>query len=233
VLFTDRYQSVKGLTHVAVAAISLLAVVEPGRLAEAPAARLRELRDRAEAAERELPRIVGEASLVATNRRLLAATVALIDEALAHGAPGDERLRAYGVATRPHLGANLAEASRVYLEALDAGVLEMERTVGPRAWADVVVVVATAHQARAREVSVQYFERLLGEHMGEGALGERRLIVTEGPLERAPPRTLVAAHLVDQRLSRLLFDDPYFLQSDVVGKVAAEHLDRLLRAHGH
>ena len=123
---------------------------------------------------------------------------------------------------------NLPERQRgVLLGALDAAAREIKAQVGAEAWSKLVTVVTTAHQARAREVSIQYFERALGEHLTEGALGEQRLVVLEGAAQKAMPESVMTAHLVDQRLSSLLFDDPLFLQSDVLGKYAGPHLDRL------
>ena len=99
--------------------------------------------------------------------------------------------------------------------------------VGAEAWPKVVAVISTSHQARAREVTVQYFERLLGDHLTEGALGEQRLVMLEGAGQKGTAESVMTGHLVDQRLSALLFDDPLFLQSDVLGKFAGRHLDRM------
>ena len=83
-------------------------------------------------------------------------------------------------------------------------------------------------KSRAQEVSVQYFEHLFHEHASEGALGESRIVVIEsiGPNDGATQA--MASDMYDQRLSVLLFDDPPFLQGDVLGKNAEATIARLL-----
>ncbi|MEO5726130.1 MAG: hypothetical protein ABI134_12380, partial [Byssovorax sp.] len=55
----------------------------------------------------------------------------------------------------------------------------------------------------------------------------QRLVVLEGTMSKTTAEAIMTAHLVDQRLAYLLFDDPLFLQSDVLGKSAGGHLDKL------
>jgi hypothetical protein len=171
------------------------------------------------------PRVGAE--MVAAEHRLLDATSELIDDVLAHGRPNDERLHAFGKAIRADVDANLAVVSGLLLGNLDSAVREMKAEVGAEAWAALVAVIVTSRQARAREVTVQYFERLLGDRLTEGALSEQRLVVLEGSAKEPTVESTMAAHLVDQRLSSLLFDDPLFLQSDLLGKSAGAHLDKM------
>src|SRR5262249_47819269 len=87
----------------------------------------------------------------------------------------------------------------------------------PRAWDSVLVLAVSVHQARARELGVQYFERLLAEPVGEGARNERRLGVCESVFAGAGQDGLLALHLVDQAASADVFGDPLRLQWDALG----------------
>jgi hypothetical protein len=71
------------------------------------------------------------------------------------------------------------------------------------------------HQARAREIGIRYFERLLAEPVGEGARNERRLVVAEGMIRGPEQYGLLATHLVDQAGASAIFNDALRLQSDV------------------
>ncbi len=226
----ERYHALKAIAHVPVGLVSLLAAGAPGALDGRERAALAETKGLLAAAEASLGAAPLDAASAAGARRLFAASGALVDEALAEGRrPTEARLRAFGRAVREDLEANLAAAAGAQLEALDDAVRAIRRAAGERAWADAVVVVRTSHQARAREIAVQYFERLLVERAAEGAAGEGRLVVLEAPSGRGRPEDLAADHFVDRRLSDLLFDDPAFLQRDAVGRYAGPHLDRLLR----
>jgi len=230
-LWVPRYQNLKGLTHITVGAVSTLLVMPAGPPSAADAAHLRAIDAQLVEVERSIvPDAVG-AELVDAERRVIAATRALLGEALAGGRPSEERIRAYGKSIRADVIANLTAASGVLVDALHAAVNEMKAEVGPEAWSQLVVLVSTAHQARAREISVQYFERLVGDHMAEGAVGEQRLVVTEGSYKNGVPEARMAAHIVDQRLGVLLFDDPLLMQRDVMGNFVGVHLDRLFPAH--
>jgi len=156
----------------------------------------------------ERPRQVGLLS------RTSAALVALRDGRL------DERARRdYFIAVRAGLSENLRHASTAVLTRLHQTVEGWRRDVDakdPDAWSSLVVVAAVVHQARAREVAVQYFERLLGETVSEGASGERRLVVVESQFEAADQRGALAAHQVDREYADSIFGDASRLQQDVM-----------------
>ena len=78
------------------------------------------------------------------------------------------------------------------------------------------MVANASHQSRARELAVQYFERMLGETIGEGARHEKRLVVLESVNKAADQRGLLAAHYVDREHAELFFGDPDRLQWDVL-----------------
>jgi hypothetical protein len=96
-----------------------------------------------------------------------------------------------------------------------------------RGWASLLVVAVVAHQARAREIAVQYFERRLGETAGEDASGEDRLVVLESRFQAADQRGGLAAHQVDRRHSLPIFGEADRMQSDVLAD-SGGLLDRLL-----
>jgi hypothetical protein len=120
---------------------------------------------------------------------------------------------------RPDVLANLRVVSGALVRGLDAEVKRVRAGVereDPKAWDSLVAVVTVSHQARAREIGVQYFERLLKEPQGEGARNERRLVVSEGLWKPAQQYGLLVAHVVDQVGSERVFDDPLRLQWDVL-----------------
>lgn len=133
--------------------------------------------------------------------------------------PEAER-RQYFAAVRPDVVESLRVVAAELVRNLDREVREVRRKVeaqDPRAWDSVLVLAASVHQARARELGVQYFERLLAEPVGEGARNERRLVVSESVFAQADQYGLLALHLVDQAASADVFGDPLRLQWDALG----------------
>jgi hypothetical protein len=179
----------------------------------------------ASATPRERPQVPAE--LMAQEQALLKTTSALIDEVLASGPPSRERLESFAMGVRPSIRANLKAAARELLENLHQRVTVFRAEIGEEQWARVRVVVSVARQARAREISVQYFERILGEYMREGASEEDRLVVSED-FNRGDTFERLAAHVLDQEAATILLGDPKRLQSDALAEVAAEVLDELL-----
>ncbi len=131
---------------------------------------------------------------------------------------------------RPLIGADLRDAARATLVKLDEtikGARALVERQDPRAWESVLVVANASHQSRARELAVQYFERMLSETIGEGARHENRLVILEGVDKAADERGLLAAHYVDREHAELIFGDPERLQWDVLadgGSLLAELL---------
>jgi hypothetical protein len=217
-LSSARFDAVKGASHVAVAAVSAV-------LAHRDAKALRELAQRI----REVDPAITAARFGDTEQAahgVVRASLELLEAALVR-APSDAELHDFGLRTRSDTTRLLQAGCDELLVKLDAATRELRPLVGD-AWLQGVVVIATDHQSRAEEVGTQYFEHLFHEHASEGALGESRIVILEsiGPNDGA--MQAMASHLYDQRLSVLLFDDPVFLQGDVLGKHAEATITRLL-----
>lgn len=86
------------------------------------------------------------------------------------------------------------------------------------------VVVATVHQARADEVSLQYFANKFSYQYGEGAQHEKGFVVLEGQFDEASALKLLARHYLDREAATTLFNNPERLQSDLLGPAAGEIL---------
>jgi hypothetical protein len=85
------------------------------------------------------------------------------------------------------------------------------------------VVVAGDHQARARSLAMQYFQRRFGEERRREtriAYGERVATVAEA-LE------LVGTRRIDRAVAAAFYGDPTRLQQDVLGDAAARILDEM------
>lgn len=115
------------------------------------------------------------------------------------------------------------QAAALKLRAMRAA-LDRWEAADPSLADEARVVLATAHQARAQEISLQFFQARYGEEVAPGALAERRVLVFEcGPDEDAM-LDLLARHLLDRAVGRAFFDDPARLQRDLLSDGAREEL---------
>jgi hypothetical protein len=217
-LSSARFDALKHASHAPIAALSaVLANRDPQALRDL-AGRMREV----DAAI--TPAALGDAEAAA--HAVARASVELLQAALTK-APTETELHAFGLRTRADTTRLLQAGCDEALVTLDATVRKLRPLMGD-AWPEAVVVIATDHQSRAEDVATQYFEQLFHEHAKEGALGESRIVILEGIGPNDGAMQAMASHLYDQRLSVILFDDPAFLQGDVLGKHAEPTITRLL-----
>lgn len=217
-LSSPRFDAVKHASHVALVAVSAV-------LAHRDAKALGELAQRTREVDPEITAArFGDAEPAAHG--VVRASVALLEAALLHPLT-DAELHDFGLRTRGDTTKLLQAGCDELLVKLDAAARELRPLTGD-AWPQAVVVIATDHQSRAEEVGTQYFERLFREQAREGALGESRIVILEAIGPNDGPLQAMASHLYDQHLSSLLFDDPTFLQGDVLGKHAEPTITRLL-----
>jgi hypothetical protein len=82
------------------------------------------------------------------------------------------------------------------------------------------IVVAGAHQARARSLALQYFQRRMGERPDE----ERRVAYAEAARSAEEARDLIGTRRLDRAVARAFFGEESRLQRDVLGDAAARLL---------
>ncbi len=127
------------------------------------------------------------------------------------------------------MGAKLA--SKAELITLDNAVNHWLAKMDPKEQKQIGIVVAAAHQARADEISIQYFTKKFNKHVGEGARNEDGLIVLEGKFDEEAALMLLARHYLDRNAAAVMFNDPARLQRDLLADVAREVLNQVPRMH--
>ncbi|MFY0566894.1 hypothetical protein ACN28E_24060 [Archangium lansingense] len=233
-VFSSRYHTLKAISHVPLSIYVALPGNAGSTLAPETQARFQSTRQRIAEALATLDdpasstRRVLPPELLEEQRTLLRESDTLLAESLSRGRPSPERLEQFVQAVRPALVANARAAARDELAQLHQHVSAIRASLSPAQWARLVVVISSSRQARAREVSLQYFERLLREpKQGEGASREERIVVVEAFGSREPLEAL-ATHELDQDAAAGLLGDKFRLQSDLLAPYATEYLDELL-----
>ncbi len=206
----DLFHALKAIAHLPVA---LFVMLQRGGSPEA----LPRLRARATQAMADVDTLSTGA---ADARAVLDGSCAFIDAVLA-GAPAgaddrDARLRALATELGPPLLRLIDEGTRAQLAALHRAVTELLEGLDERRRAALHVVVAGAHQARARSLGMQYFRRVLDEPDGV----EGRVTYAEAVESVQEAVRLVGVQRLDREMARAFFGDETRLQRDVLGDAA-------------
>ena len=116
-------------------------------------------------------------------------------------------------------------ATQLQLDALDEHVEYALSTLSAEARSELQVVVAGDHQARARSLAMQYFQKRLREPPDS----ERRVTFAEGVADEQAALALVGTRRLDHAMARAFFGDEQRLQRDILGDSAHARLqDKVL-----
>ena len=107
---------------------------------------------------------------------------------------------------------------------MHAQVSQWLKRLSPTAFKNLHVVIGSSHQARYREISVQYFDKILSEHSDGSALTENKLVFAESVFTEAGCLSMLARHLIDQEIGLEFFGDRYRMQRDLLSDAAAKYL---------
>jgi hypothetical protein len=228
VVFPELYHNLKAISHLPFTVYAVLVTNGPGVLSENT---LSLLKQHQELAESLLESAISETYLahcVDKSQQLLVSTIRFISERLQASEHGQPTLDSYAREIAPLLLDNAAEAAQLGLDCLHKQINQWQVQVGEEHWQNLHVVICSGHQARYRETSKQYFQRLLREPESHAAEQERRVIYAESAGDEAKALKLLAVHLVDQQAAEAFFNCATRLQQDVLADATAAYLEQLL-----
>jgi hypothetical protein len=135
-----------------------------------------------------------------------------------------KELLAYVRRMRPLLLAGVRGAARAQIDALHRQTKAWRARLGERDWKRTKVIVMGSQMPRRGNLAVQYFARLLGVR-GEGP----RIVYAEAIFDEEKALALLGTHLVDTRIGADFFDDPGYMDRDLLRNAAREYLDELFK----
>jgi hypothetical protein len=222
------YQQVKSISHVSFGIFVTLANNGFGPLADKACANLTHQSALIQQGLDILEQLVIPSEFIALQRDTLNSAAAVVRDVLESGVVEEEPLKAFGQVSAPLYLENAALAARLELDELHRAIGRWREQLGPEEWENVYVVICAAHQARYRETTRQYFQRLFHEIVSADANYENRVIYAEHIHDNDAALHLLARHLVDQKASIALFGNRTRLQEDLMSDGAAEYLLVLL-----
>ena len=196
----ELFHVVKAVVHGPVAAFA--AASDPERL--------KRLREHLHGCEEELSAVEGEPEAVKRLRTIVADTVRFVEGALER-TPSRSQRDAFAGRLGKLLLTSTDDATRIQLAAIDRVAAKLLGTLSEAERASVQVVVAGAHQARARSLGMQFFGKLLGER------AEDQLVYAESIETEDEALTLVDTRLYDRTIATAFFGEATRLERDVLG----------------
>lgn len=163
------------------------------------------------------------AATLARQKRIVAASLAFIDDVAGSHKYARAALLAFTRRMAPLLMQNVADATRAQLDATHAQVSTWRRELSPQEWSQLHVVIIGPHMPREDLVVTQYFLRLLHEPQ-EG----RRVIYAESQWQEPQALDLLGTHLVDGGVGDAFFGDYMRMHRDLLGDAAKQYLPHLL-----
>jgi hypothetical protein len=217
------FQVVKAVAHGPLAIFGILHRHAPGPIADSTThhalAKLQQSLTQAQVALSD--DVVGdERDVAARLRAILARCQAFVHPLAAGGAHDPALLEPFARALGPALLAATHDATRVQLAAMTRAVSDLLARLDAHERRIFEVVVAGAHQARARSLAMQYFGKLLDEPPNV----ERRLVYAENVSDERQAVALMATRQLDRALAGAFFGHPERLQRDILGDAVKEQL---------
>jgi hypothetical protein len=231
----EMYQNVKALGHLPFGTYLTLAANGPGTLTDETVTALEKqmrlaesLFDFADKLMAHPPVMAHYAKRPAVTHKLLGVTAEFIADLLQSRHLDEPAIDSFAKEITPLFMDHVDIAAALELDTLHEQVSEWRELMGESEWDRLYVVLMLGHQARYREVSSQYFHRLLYEAESVGAYLEKRIVHAESLWDEQAALKLMARHIVDSAASRAFFDDSNRLQEDLMSDAAADYLVELL-----
>jgi hypothetical protein len=220
----NQYQEVKVFGHAAVSVFLALYKSQSNQLELEKKRYLASLEDHLKKASLLIPSFKLTPEEMNSVTQLATLTQNFVHKILLQGHWTDKEYNAFFAAVKPLIFDITIIASRVEISALDNALNPWLAQLSPEDKMKIGIVIATAHQSRAKEISLQYFAKKFGATFGEGALLENRITVLEGYFDESSALKLLARHYLDQKIGQDIFGDPERLQRDLLSDAAEKLL---------
>ncbi len=228
---TRRYHELKAINHLPLA-LHVLLSGRRGALDEALRGQLTSLRPLLTQAAASLDSRGFTPESLARQRRLLEASLALLEQVLAADSVVPEALSAFTRAQVPDLVRNSEDAARDQLETMHATVEAWKQRMTPEERARLRAVVAVSHMSRPGNVALQYFSVALGENW-EGRFDQedlqpgKRVLAAETAFDEAAAFELLATHALDASVAVRFFGEESRMQRDLLADAAEQLLAKM------
>ena len=220
----DRFHLIKAFSHAMFTTNLILQYVHEGPLPPATKEELTTLQSHLTQSVAEMDDLDLQQEEKTLMKKLATHNLDFIKQLLKSNYFTQEKIKRFFFDNRATLENAIKLDAKIQLSLLDQAANQWLDSLNNKERQKLGIVVATAHQARANEISLQYFAKKLGFQYGEGAQHENGFVVLEGKFDEESALKLLARHYLDQEASFIMFNNPERLQNDVLGPAAHEIL---------
>lgn len=220
------YHQIKSYSHITFTIYLLLSQNSPGNLTAATLTELQKLQSDTDAVQSMLPTLKLTPEANTTLAKLMDLTHVFLNKIIAERSWSYQELIDFYQRIKPFNEQAIRLSVQMELQTLDQAINKWLAMMGPDEIKKLGIVVATAHQPRAQEISLQYFAKRFQLRFGEGALYETALVVLEGQYDEKAAISLLARHYLDREAAQVIFNDPEKLQRDLLADAAKVILEK-------
>lgn len=215
---SSPYSELKAFLHSITAVYLFLSDQEPGKLTTDTVAHLQDLLSDFAHTRESLSHLSVSAKVGHALDSLYKRTVYFLQHILKNQQWSIADLESFYQKIKPELFMAKNAAADVQIAALDRAVTTWLEKIPKDKQKEIGIVAAISHQARAREISLNYFAKKFKKKVCEGALCEDGLVVIEGKYDEDSALNALAIHYLDRQMSEMMFANPLRLQSDVLAR---------------
>ena len=222
-----EYHLLKAVSHLPLAIFTMVSTWKEGKIADSNVVKLDQYNSLIEAAEIELkacnftPLLLNKQEEITSHSKEY---IALLKKEKKYEIKDRD---IFAKSVQKYLMEDVDEAAKLEINAIHQQVQYWKKQIGEEAFNKMYVVIGSSHQARYRELSVQYFDKVLHERSGASALTENRLVFAESVFNEAGCLSMLARHIIDQEIGLNFFGDRYRMQRDLLSDAASKYIHLL------
>jgi hypothetical protein len=221
-ILTPMYQALKAVAHIPFAVFLLFDQSDFQPLSDVRISELRDYKKLIIDARQSLSTRGFSDAQLQRQQEIVGESLAFLDGAIEKRQVAREELDDFARKVSPLLMANVDEATKAELDALHSHVMEWRHKLSQDEWQKLRVLIMSAHMPRDREITLQYFERVLNESY-EG----RRIVYAEGLFEEPKAMDLLGTHILDGSAGDAFFGDFMRMHRDLLSDAAAAYIKTL------
>jgi hypothetical protein len=219
-----EYHQLKAIDHLSLGIFTLVSTLPEGEIEDSNLVKLKMHLTLCDNALQELPTYLFSDSIRTRQKKIIIQSKDYLAMLLKGKKYKKSDRNNFAKSSKQFLLDNTDEAARLEIMNLHAQVTLWRKQMNPVAFNHLYVVIGSSHQARYREISVQYFDKILSEKSDGSALTENRLVFAESVFNEAGCLSMLARHLIDQEIGLEFFNDRYRMQRDLLSDAATKYL---------
>jgi len=227
-----EYHQLKAISHLPLGIFTMVSTWQEGPLSDSSIARLKGYKTLIETIQSDLLKYSLSPSLLAKQQEILTHSQTYIQLVLNEKAYKKESRNAFAKTIQRYILDDVDESARLELTSLHKQTQLWLKEIDKASLQQLLVVIGSSHQARYRELSVQYFDKVLKEQSDGSAFTENRLVFAESVFNENGCLSVLARHIIDQEIGLEFFGDRYRMQRDLLSDAAKKYINELFPESG-